>query len=181
MSLGGLLQFVHVQGLAKNIFVGKKSRFVNLRHHPLLISIGTCGESNDATDVTRFILMNTVGVANPDLAEKRTWYERALLGLLRHTIPPHRDNETAVEYLYRVVGKENRHIEWCSVRPDSLINAEVSAYDIEASPVTGIFTGRPTTRSNVAHFMCELVGDETLWGKWKFRMPVIMNSSEGIQ
>ena len=138
-------------------------------------------ESNDAADVTRFILMNTVGVANPDLAEKRTWYERALLGLLRHTIPPHRDNETAAEYLYRAVGKENRHIEWCSVRPDSLINAEVSAYDIEASPVTGIFTGRPTTRSNVAHFMCELIGDETLWGKWKFRMPVIMNSSEGIQ
>ena len=28
---------------------------------------------------TKFILMNTVGVRNPDLEEKRTWFERGLL------------------------------------------------------------------------------------------------------
>ena len=37
---------------------------------------------------TKFILMNTVGVQNPDLEEKRTWFERGLLTLLRHTLPP---------------------------------------------------------------------------------------------
>ena len=84
----------------------------------------------------KFVLMNTVGVQNPDLDEKRTWFDRGLLTLLRHTLPPHRDNETASEHLHRNVGKENRHIEWCSVRPDSLIDAELSPYDINESPTT---------------------------------------------
>lgn len=133
-------------------------------------------ERNKPDNATKFILMNTVGVRNPALAEKRTWYERALLFLLRHGLPPHRDNETAAEHLFRYIGEDNKYIEWCSVRPDSLIDAEVSSYDIEESPTTGIFTGRPTTRSNVARFMMELVENAELWNTWKFRMPVIMNS-----
>jgi len=134
-------------------------------------------EKDSLPKPTKFILMNTVGVQNPDLEEKRTWFERGLLTFLRHTLPPHRDNETAAEYLHSIVGKENKHIEWCSVRPDTLIDAEVSPYEIKESPITGILNGRPTTRSNVAHFMTELIVDEDLWSTWKFRMPVIMNSS----
>jgi len=137
-------------------------------------------EKNNSPEPTKFILMNTVGVQNPDLEEKRTWYERGFLFLLRYSLPPHRDNETAAEYLYRNVGKDNKHIEWCSVRPDSLIDADVSPYDIKESPSTGIFTGRPTTRSNVAHFIAELIENAELWSKWKFRMPVIMNSKETV-
>ncbi len=135
-------------------------------------------EVNDAPRPTKFILMNTVGVKNPGLGEKRSWFERGLLTLLRYTVPPHRDNETAAEYLYRSVGTENRHIEWCSVRPDSLGDADVSPYDIVESPTTGIFSGRPATRANVAHFMTELIEAAELWSTWKFRMPVIMNSQE---
>ena len=93
-------------------------------------------------------------------------------------LPPHRDNETAAEHLQHNIGKDNQHIGWCSVRPDSLIDAEISSYDIVASPVTGIFTGRLTTRANVAHFMAELIDDEKLWNTWQFKMPVIMNSKE---
>ena len=133
-------------------------------------------EKNKSPEPTKFILMNTVGVQNFDREEKRTWFERGLLILLRHTLPPHCDNETAAEYLYRNVGKENKYIEWCSVRPDSLINAQISPYEIIESPNTGIFTGRPTTRSNVAHFMAELIENSELWNTWKFKMPVIMNS-----
>ena len=138
-------------------------------------------EENNPPKPTKFILMNTVGVQNPDLEEKRTWFERALLILLRHSLPPHRDNETAAEHLHQNVGKENKHIEWCSVRPDSLIDAEVSPYDISESPTTGILTGRPTTRSNVASFMIELIENAEHWSAWKFRMPVIMNSKEQVQ
>ena len=138
-------------------------------------------EKNNPPESIKFILMNTVGVQNPDLEEKRTWYERGFLALLRHFLPPHRDNETAAEYLHRNVGKDNKHIEWCSVRPDSLIDAEVSSYDIKESPTTGILTGRPTARSNVAHFMTELVENAEFWSTWKFRMPVIMNSEERTQ
>ena len=134
-------------------------------------------EKHSLPKPTKFILMNTVGVQNPDLEEKRNWVERGLLTLLHHTLPPHRDNETAAEYLHKIVGKENKSIEWCCVRPDSLINAQVSPYDISESPTTGIFSGRPTARSNVAHFMTNLIENEEIWSTWKFRMPVIMNSS----
>jgi nucleoside-diphosphate-sugar epimerase len=138
-------------------------------------------EMNDADKPTKFILMNTVGVRNPELAEKRIWYEQALLFPLRHLLPPHRDNETAAEYLNRSVGERNKHIEWCSVRPDSLIDTETSPYEIEESPTTGIFTGCPTTRANVANFMTELIQSAALWNTWKFRMPVIMNAKEAGQ
>jgi len=138
-------------------------------------------EANKPPKATKFILMNTVGIQNPDLGERRAWLERGLLTLLHHALPPHRDNETAAEHLRSVVGKENMHVEWCSVRPDSLIDAEVSQYDIEESPVTGIFSGRPTSRSNVAQFMTELIDNAELWSTWKFRMPVIMNSNDGVQ
>ena len=132
-------------------------------------------EKNKPPKPTKFILMNTVGVKNPDLGEKRSWFERGVLTILSHTLPPARDNETAAEYLHGTVGKENKHVEWCSVRPDSLIDAEVSPYDIKESPVTGLLSGRPTSRSNVAQFMTELIENAELWTKWKYRMPVIMN------
>jgi len=80
--------------------------------------------------------------------------------------------------LHLNVGKDNKYIEWCCVRPDSLINDDISPYDIKKSPVTGIMTGRPTTRANVAQFMAELIDNADLWRNWKFEMPVIMNSKE---
>ena len=135
-------------------------------------------EANRPTSPTKFILMSTVGVPNPDLREQRTWFERVVLTLLRWLLPPAKDNETALEYLHTAVGRENKYLEWCSVRPDSLIDADVSQYDITESPVTGIFSGRPTTRANVAHLMTKLVGDNALWSAWKFKMPVIMNAQE---
>lgn len=138
----------------------------------------TAIERNAPAQPVKFILMNTVGVSNPDYHEKRSIGERILLTLLRHTIPPHKDNELAAEYLHRSIGKDNACIQWSIVRPDSLIDAAVSSYDIEASPITGIFTGRPTTRANVAHFMVDLSETASLWDKWKFQAPVIMNANE---
>jgi nucleoside-diphosphate-sugar epimerase len=137
-----------------------------------------CNAIQSHTDAksTKFILMNTVGVSNPELEEPRLWYDQMVLLLLRYLLPPHRDNETAAEYLMNSIGRNRRQIEWCSVRPDSLIDAELSSYVIQDSPSTGIFSGRPTTRSNVARFMMELVEDDALWETWKYRMPVIMNS-----
>ena len=135
-------------------------------------------EKNKSAKPTKFILMSSVGIQNPNLDVKRRWSERLLLIVLRYAIPPHRDNETASEYLHQAVGTNNKHIEWCAVRPDTLINGEVSPYEIDATPSTGILSGRPTTRSNVAHFMVELIENQKLWSKWKFQMPVIMNSEE---
>ena len=83
-------------------------------------------DKNKSLKPTKFILMNSVGIQNPDHKEKRTWFEQGLLILLRHILPPHSDNETAAEHLHRNIGKGNKHIEWCSVRPDSLINAQLT-------------------------------------------------------
>ena len=132
-------------------------------------------EINQPIEPVKFILMNTVGVSNPDLNEKRTWGERIVLTLLRNLIPPHNDNEQAFDYLHAKVGKRTNNLEWCSVRPDSLVDAEVSQYQIIESPVTGLFTGRPTARANVAHFMAKLIRDNKTWEQWKFKTPVIMN------
>jgi nucleoside-diphosphate-sugar epimerase len=128
----------------------------------------------------KFILMNTVGVPNSECDKKRSWHDRALLGLLHYALPPHRDNETASEYLSTYIGKSHSDIDWCCVRPDSLVNKEFSPYEIVESPTTGIFTGRPTSRVNVAHFMADLIQNDVLWNTWKNRMPVIMNSIEKL-
>ena len=139
-------------------------------------------ERNTPATPVKFILMSTVGVPNPDLSEPRKWNDRLLLTALRRFLPPHSDNETAAAYFHRQVGKQHPYIEWSLVRPDSLIDAEVSPYDLVASPVTDILHGRPTARANVAHFMTRLIEDKALWTAWKFRTPVIMNSQgDGLQ
>ena len=137
-------------------------------------------ESNRPTTPTKFVLMNTVGVSNPSLEEQRTQVDRAVGTCLRGFIPPHSDNEDAAAHLHATVGERNEYIEWCSVRPDSLINAEVSSYDVVESPVTGIFSGRPTSRANVAHFMTRLIGDDAVWARWRYRMPVLMNQQAAL-
>ena len=30
--------------------------------------------------------------------------------------------------------------------------------------------------ANVAHFMCEVVGDEATWDRWRGKLPVIVNA-----
>ena len=140
-------------------------------------------EVNKPVTPVRFILMNTVGVANPELGERRSWSERGVLMLLRWCLPPHLDNELAAQHLETQVGQSNPSLQWCSVRPDTLIDENVSTYEVVSSPVTELFSGRPTTRANVAHFMLQLVEDDALWAKWNFKMPVIMNrldSSEPV-
>ena len=132
---------------------------------------------NRPASPAKFVLMNTVGVPNSDLSERRGFFERALLALLRWLIPPVKDNETAAWYLRETLGARSEYLEWCSVRTDSLINAEDSPYEVTESPVTNLFFGgRSTTRSNVARFMTQLIEDEALWDTWKFKMPVIMNA-----
>lgn len=132
-------------------------------------------EENAPDIPTRIILMNTVGVANPSSDEPRELSDRIVLALVRTLIPPQRDNEHALAHLIKQVGRNTTHVEWCAVRPDSLIDSGVSEYVIQAAPSTAILTGAPTARANVAHFMVTLVENSKLWDEWKFRCPVIMD------
>jgi nucleoside-diphosphate-sugar epimerase len=125
----------------------------------------------------RFVLMNTVGNSNRDLAETRTHAEKCVMGLVRTLIPPQPDNEQAADHLRVGIGKNNPAITWVVVRPDSLIDdTVVSDYEVYPSPIrSGIFNPGKTSRINVGNFMASLITDDKLWELWKGQMPVLYN------
>lgn len=125
----------------------------------------------------KFLLMNTTGNRNRDLAEPISFAQHCVIGLLRLLLPPHPDNEQAAEFLRAQVGQGDAMIEWVAVRPDGLIDAsEVSAYTLHPSPTrSAIFDAGKTSRINVADFMSRLIEDAELWQRWKGQMPVIYN------
>ena len=159
--------------------LGHTMSFKGIFGEPRALVLGAVRRLSNAIKVSRssvkikFLLMNTVGVRNPD--EKITKGERFVLYLLRNLIPPHYDNESSAAFLRDEIGTENKFIEWVVIRPDGLINAEISNYEIVASPPQTIFNGLTTTRANVAHFICELIEKQNLWSQWEGKMPVIFN------
>ncbi len=125
----------------------------------------------------KFVLMNTTGNRNRDLAEPISVGEKIVISLLRVFLPPHPDNEKAADYLRVNIGQNNPHIEWTAVRPDTLINVDkVTEYSLYVSPTrSGLFNPGKTSRINVGHFMARLITDDETWNKWKGQMPVIYN------
>jgi hypothetical protein len=127
----------------------------------------------------KFILMNTTGNQNLQAGEKVSIAQSLVVGLIRFLLPPHADNENAAEYLQSSFVKNHQMIEWVAVRPDSLINEDsVTSYISYESPIrSAIFDPGKTSRINVAHFMSELAINNSIWNKWKTKMPVIYNNS----
>ena len=124
----------------------------------------------------KFILMGSNGVANPDGSDnKRPFKERMILSLIRTLVPPHVDNEKAAAFVSHDIDKNNPYMKWVVVRPDDLIEGDVSSYELFPKPQKGLFGGGVATRANVAHFMVDLILNDQAWEAWKFQMPVIMN------
>ncbi len=125
----------------------------------------------------RLVLMNTAGNRNRDINEPISIGQRIVIGLLRLFLPPHADNEKAVDYLRKEIGQHNERIEWVAVRPDNLINEqEVTEYALHQSPTrSAIFDPGKTSRIHVAHAMARLILEDELWNTWKGQMPVIYN------
>ena len=140
----------------------------------LIKIVNTIGED---TKTVKIILMNTTACINELQNEKFKINEKFVMKIMRFLLPPQRDNELAIEYLFDTVGINNKHIEWIAVRPDTLINeVEVSEYTVHPSPLRSpIFDAGKTSRINVADFMVSLLKDEKLWEKWKYKTPVIYN------
>lgn len=124
----------------------------------------------------KFILMNTTGYTNSKIGEKNTFGENFILSLLKIFLPPHRDNMLAADFLINKIGKDS-NMEWVAVRPDSLIDESFeSEYEVlDQKKTSPIFNPGKTSRINVSHFMVDLLTNNDLWNKWKFKTPVIYN------
>jgi putative NADH-flavin reductase len=134
-------------------------------------------QSNRTQGPTRYVLMNTAGNSNRNLHEPVSLGHKCVIVVLRLLLPPHVDNENAADYLRTHVGQNDPSIQWTAVRPDTLIDADqVSEYEVYPSPTrSAIFNPGSTSRINVAHFMADLITDDTVWKRWKGQMPVIYN------
>jgi len=124
----------------------------------------------------KFILMSTTAYTNRIVGEKNTFAEKVIFGLLKLLLPPHADNVASGDFLlYKSLKSKN--LEWVAVRPDSLIDEEkISEYNIvEKKTRSPIFNPGKTSRINVAHFIVNLLLNDTLWQNWKYNTPVLYN------
>ena len=122
--------------------------------------------------------MSSVSVHHAGSPEAlRGTLERALLWVLRRLLPPANDNQTATDHLYRAIGKRDPHVQWVVVRPDTLLEGDVTQYALSETLVSSLFKPASTNMANIAHFMCELVTDAETWNRWAGRLPVIFNAN----
>jgi uncharacterized protein YbjT (DUF2867 family) len=125
----------------------------------------------------RFILMSSVSVHRPGgLDTRRGPLERTFLWVLRGVLPPARDNQRAADFLQDRIGAGHPRVEWAAVRPDSLLEGDVSGYAVHDGLVSSLSKPDSTRMANVAHFMCELVTNDGMWGEWKGKLPVIVDA-----
>jgi hypothetical protein len=68
-------------------------------------------------------------------------------------------------------------MEWTAIRPDTLIDGDVSDYALHDSLVNSLFAPGTSTMANIAHFMCELVVRPETWTRWKGKLPVLVNTA----
>jgi hypothetical protein len=126
----------------------------------------------------KFILMSSVSVNHPGGADtRRGALEKALVWLLRGLLPPARDNQQAANFLHDVIGTNHPFVQWAVVRPDALLEGDVSEYSLHDGLVNSLFAPGATNMANVAHLMCELVTSPQAWADWKGRLPVIVNAT----
>ncbi len=126
----------------------------------------------------RLVLMSSVSVNRPARADARRGAgERALTWLVRSLLPPARDNQRAADFLALEVGAAAPFVEWVVVRPDTLVDGEVSEYRTHDGIVSSLFRADATRLANVAHFMAELVTDGAAWPRWRGQMPVVVDDA----
>lgn len=125
----------------------------------------------------RFILMSSVSVNHPGVPEpRRSGLDSLVLRLLRAMVPPARDNQRAADYLHRVVGTHDPHVEWVVVRPDTLLTGEPSPYVLHETIASSLFKPDSSNMANVAGLMCDLVSCDETWHAWAGKLPVIVNA-----
>jgi nucleoside-diphosphate-sugar epimerase len=124
----------------------------------------------------RLVLMSSVSVNAPASGDsRRGGFERAVLWAMRAALPPAGDHQHAADFLCEAIGTTDPHLEWVIVRPDTLIEGEVTRYTAHPALVSSLFKPDRSRMANVAHFMCELACEPGPWEEWKGRLPVIVD------
>jgi len=137
---------------------------------------GAIGGQEPAQPI-RFILMSSVSVNDPRGHDThRGAGQRAALVAVRGFVPPARDNQRAADFLRVRVGTDNPFVEWVVVRPDTLLEGDISEYTLHDGIVSSLFAPDHTSMANVGHFMCELATLPDPWEHWRGTMPVITDS-----
>ena len=125
----------------------------------------------------KVVLMSSVSVNAPGGVDgRRRAFERLCLWVIRGVLPPARDNQEAADFLLDGLAPGQPFVEWVAVRPDTLLEGEVTEYEVHEGVVSSLFAPRQTRMANVAHFMCELVTNPEAWATWKGKLPVIVNA-----
>lgn len=157
----------------KGIF-GSPRDLVTRATKRLCLAIG----SSQPDRPVKFMLMSSVSVNHPEACDtRRGMFEKLVLWVLRGVLPPARDNQRAADYLYREVGTRDPHVEWVAVRPDTLLEGDVSQYVLHETLVSSLFKPDSANMANVAHFMCELATIPETWSAWTGKLPVVVNAS----
>jgi len=134
-------------------------------------------EASRPAEPVKVVLMSSVSVNRPGgLDMRRGKAERALMWVLRGLVPPARDNQDAADVLCSI-GADSPCVRWAAVRPDTLIEGDVTDYVVHEGLVSSLARPDSTNMANVAHFMCELVEDPALFDRWAGKMPVIVNAA----
>jgi hypothetical protein len=162
----------HVLSL-KGIF-GPPRDLVTLATTRLCRSIGAL----QPVKPVKFILMSSVSVhRSGGLDTRRGRFERAFMRILCSLVPPAMDNQLAADFLHGDVGRDDPFVQWVVVRPDTLLEGDVSEYALHEGLVSSLFAPDSTNMANVAHFMCELATSPKAWDDWKGKLPVVINAT----
>jgi len=162
--LGHTMDFAGIWGRASKQLVTKATT-------RLTQAIAATSEPNKKR--TKFILMGSDGVANPNgKDDKRSFLERTILAMLRVLVPPHPDNEGAAAVVHALGTSSN--MEWTVIRPTDLIDGKPNGkYQLFEKPTGSLFGGGTATRANVAQCMVDLILQKDKWQQYKFQMPVL--------
>ncbi|HSW30365.1 MAG TPA: hypothetical protein VLH75_12850 [Longimicrobiales bacterium] len=98
-----------------------------------------------------------------------------VLSLLRGLVPPAGDNQRPADFLHDEVGTGDPFVRWVLVRPDTLLDGDVTRHARHEAIVDSLFKPGSTNMANVAHFMCELATQAATWDDWTGKLPVIVN------
>lgn len=128
----------------------------------------------------RVVLMSTVSVHRPLPADpRRGGLERAFVAVLRAVLPPARDHQRAADVL--AAEGDAASLEWTVVRPDTLVDGDVAPVRVEEELITSLVRPATTRRASLARFLAQLATDADAWGRWRGRMPVIVDATASVR